>query len=40
MIISDTTIRKIIVNNKEQALDIIYKSVDDYLIFIKVLMII
>jgi len=32
MIISDTTIRKIIVDNKEQVLDIVAKSLNEYLI--------
>ena len=32
MILSDTTIRKIVVDNKEQALDIITKSIDEYLV--------
>ena len=32
MILSDTTIRKIVVDNKEQALDIIAKSIDEYLV--------
>lgn len=32
MIISDTTIRKIIVDNKEQVLDIVSKSIDEYLV--------
>ena len=32
LIISDTTIRKIIVDNKEQALDIVAKGIDKYLV--------
>lgn len=32
VIISDTTIRKIIVDNKEQVLDIVSKGIDDYLV--------
>lgn len=34
MIISDTTIRKIIVNSKERVLDIVSKSSDDFIITI------
>ena len=34
MIISDTTIRKIIVDNKEKVLDIVYKSINDFIITI------
>ena len=34
MIISDTTIRKIIVNIKERVLDIVSKSSDDFIITI------
>lgn len=32
MIISDTTIRKIIVNDKVQCLEIVRKSIDEYLV--------